>query len=98
MKTNCAFLDLCGRMNDDKRYLSNSIMIDSFYDQLVKSSKKFDPFSPPCQKREINGPAHNIHKTDFIGHTRKTDYVYCIHYDMWPNSANSFITRREPNH
>ena len=23
--------------------------------------------------------------------------MYCIHYDMWPKSANSFISRRKPN-
>jgi hypothetical protein len=28
MKTNCAFLALCRRMNDDKRYLSSSTIKD----------------------------------------------------------------------
>ena len=97
MKTNCGFLGLCRRMNDDKRYLSNSNIKDSFYQNLVKLSKNFDRFSPPCQKMEINRPAHTIYKTDALGNIRKTDNVYCIHYDMWPNSANSFITRRKPN-
>jgi hypothetical protein len=77
-----AFLYFCGRMNYDKHYLSNFIIMDSFYDQLVISFTKFDRFSPPCQKREINGSAHAIHKKDLIGHNIKTDNVYCIHYDM----------------
>jgi hypothetical protein len=90
------FLYFCRRMNHDKQYLSNSIIMDSFYDQLVISSKKFDRFSLPCQKREINGPAHTIHN-NLIGHTKKTDNVYCIPYNKWPKSAKSFITRSKPN-
>ena len=81
----CTFLDLCRRMSDDKQYLSNSIKMVSFYDQPVKSSKNFEGLSPPCQKREINRPIHTIHATDRLGHTRNTDIVHCIYYDMWPN-------------
>jgi hypothetical protein len=97
IKTNCTLLDHCTRMNDDKQYLSNSIAMDSTYDQLTKIMKKNARFSPPWQTIDINGPAHTIHKKDFIGHTRTTDVVFCFHYDMWPNSANFFITRRKPN-
>ena len=32
MKTNCVYLDHCRRMNDDKLYLSNSVIIDSIYE------------------------------------------------------------------
>ena len=96
-KTNRAFLDLCRRMKDNKPYLPNSIIMDLFYDQLIKSSKKLDRFSTLCQTREINGPAHTIHTKDLLGYITKSDIVYCIHYDMWPNAANSFITRSKPN-
>jgi hypothetical protein len=97
MKTNCAVLGLCRRMNDDKRYLSNSNIKDLFYQKPVKSLNKFHRFSPPCHKKEINGPANTLYKKNAIGAISKTDHVYCIHYDMWPNSANSFITRRNTN-
>jgi hypothetical protein len=80
-KTNRAFLDLCRRMKDNKLYLPHSIIMDLFHDQLVK----------------INGPAHTIHIKDLLGYSTKSDNVYCIHYDMWPNSATSFITRSKPN-
>ena len=48
------------------------------------------------KKKDINGPAHSVHGKDHSGYNRKADHVYCIHYDTWPNSANSFITRRKP--
>jgi hypothetical protein len=87
----------CRRMNHDKHYLLNSNIKDLFSDALVISLKMFDPFSPPCQNREINGPACTIQAKDIIGNTRKNDHVYCIHYDKWPKSANPFITRSKPN-
>ena len=98
MKTNSAFLGLCRRMNDGKRYLSNSNIKDSFYEKSVRSLKKFNRFYPPCEKIEIKGPAHTFYRRDALGQIDKIDHVYCIHYDMWPNSANSFITRRKTNH
>jgi hypothetical protein len=97
MKTGFAVVRLCRRMNDDKRYLSNSKIKDLFYEQHVKAFREFDPFPPPCQQIEINGPANTIYQIDSVGNIGKFDHVYCIHYDMWPNSANSFITRRKPN-
>ena len=91
VKTNCAYVYVacCKRMDDNKCYLSNSKMKDLIYKKV--------PNSFPIREREIHGPAHTIYKTDFMGNISKFDYVYCIHYDMWPNSANSFITRLKPN-
>jgi hypothetical protein len=96
-KTNCTLLDHCRRMNDDKHYLSNSMAMDSCYDQLAKIMKQNGRLSSSWQKIDVHGPAHTIHRKDFLGHTDTTDSVYCFHYDMWPNSANSFITRHKPN-
>jgi hypothetical protein len=69
---------------------------------MTKPSKSsipndFDTVLDACQKRDINGPAHTLHHTTRSGITRTMDVVYCIPYDMWPDSANSFITRRKPN-
>ena len=36
MKTNCAFLGLCRRMNDNKWYFSSSNIKDSFYQKPLK--------------------------------------------------------------
>ena len=38
-----------------------------------------------------------VHSKQCGGTTTNIDFVECIHYDIWPNSANSFITRRKPN-
>jgi len=89
-------------MKDDKLYLSNSMKMASTYDTLFKSSSKSIPSEiqrlvDACQKREINGPAHANHIQVCIGQIMRTDHVFCIHYDKWPNSANSFITRHRPN-
>ena len=40
---------------------------------------------------------YTLHTKDYIGFTKKNDIVQCFHYDTWPNSPNSFITRRKPN-
>ena len=97
MKSNCGFLNQCRRMNDCKLYLLNHIFIDSLYNRLFKPLKNYDGFSFPSTKKKINGPALAIDIKDFKGETTETDNVHCIHYDMWPNSANSFITRCKPN-
>jgi hypothetical protein len=46
---------------------------------------------------QINGPSHTLHNKRYRGRVKPVDMVHCIHYDVWPNSANSFITRRKPN-
>ena len=98
IKTNCTLLKYCTKLNDGKLYLSNSMVMDSCYDQLVKLMKLNIRFSPPYHQHiDVNGPAHTIYNEDFSGHTKTTDAVYCFHYDRWPNSANSFITRHKPN-
>jgi len=70
--------------------------------KIVKSSKDCTPFEldgflNSCQKIYINGLAHTFHCQEYRGVTKTIDNVFCIHYDMWPNSANSSITRRRPN-
>ena len=102
VKTNSVYLDRCTIMYDDKLNLSNSMIMDSVYKRLVKTCIDDIPveyyrFIESFQIMDINGPAQTIniiHKT--VG-TAKSDYVMCIHYDAWPNSANSFITRRKAN-
>ena len=47
-------------------------------------------------KRDLSELALTRHINNKSGYTVKTDIVYCIHDDMCPNSANSFITRRKP--
>ena len=77
--------------------------MDSFYKRIIaKSSNNFIPveedrFLDSCETIDINGPAHTIHCDNYGGFTIKTDNVFCIHYDTWPKSAKSFITRRKPN-
>ena len=51
----------------------------------------------PCDKKDKSGHAHTLHNKDYWEPTTKTYIVECIHYDIWPNSANSFITRRKPS-
>ena len=103
IKNNCASLinpavfDLYRKMKVKRPYLPNSIIMDLFYNRIDNSLKMHDRKSTQSQTREINGPAHTIHTKDLLGNTTKSDIVYCIHYDMWPNSANSFITRNKPN-
>ena len=99
VKTNSVYLVHCTRMNDDKLYLLNYMIMDSFCKGLYKSSDDYRSFalSDSCPKRDINGPAHSVYGRDLWGYTIKTDSVYYIHYDTWPNSANSFLTRRKPS-
>ena len=49
----------------------------------------------PFQKGDRTRPAHRIHHKICRRVTTTTDIVECIHYGIWPNSANSFITRRK---
>jgi hypothetical protein len=93
IKSNCTVLNHCRRMNDDKLYISNSIMMDFLHGKHVTLFKKFGRILPPWQ----DGPSLSSHIKDYNGDTRKSDSVFCIHYDMWPNSTISFITRRKPN-
>jgi hypothetical protein len=44
-----------------------------------------------------NGPAYTIHYKDNTELAEAMNTVYCITYDVWPNSANSFITRCKQN-
>ena len=37
LKTNSVYLDYCTRMNDDKLYLSNSMIMNSFRKRLAQS-------------------------------------------------------------
>ena len=103
VKTDCVFLDYCTRMNDDKRYLSNSGVMDEFYKQLAKPMKdciipfKWTRAIDPCQPIYINGPAYTVYRKNDRGLITNVDIVYCIHYDVWPNPAISFITRCKPN-
>jgi hypothetical protein len=88
--------------NDDKHYFSNSMMMDAMSKKLVESWKGWNQFEfgglfEPVQKFHINGPAFTAHCKDNGRLTHTVDSVFCIHYDTWPNSANSFITRRKPN-
>ena len=100
VKTNCVYLDHSS-MDDDKLYLSNSRMMDWLIDGLLKLSKasvpiNFHSYLDVMKKCDTHGPAHTFYD-DYVMRNRALDAVWCIHYDAWPNSANSFITRRRPN-
>ena len=103
VKTNSLDLIHYTIMYENKLYLSNSMMMGSLYEELVKQMKgciiriKLDRSLDTWQQIYINGPAHTLHSKYNEGITKRVDLVYCIHYDMWPKSANSFITRRKPN-
>ena len=86
VKANSVYLDYCTRMNKDKLYLSNSMMIGSFCKELLRSSDNYIPSSDSCLKPDINGPAQSVHIKGRSGYDRKMDRVYCIHCDTWPNS------------
>ena len=84
----------------DKVYLPNFVGMSVL--NMTKPSKSstpndFDTLLEACQKRDINGPAHTLHLKTRSGITKTMDVVYCIPYDMWPDSANSFIARPKPN-
>jgi hypothetical protein len=101
MKTNSIYLNHFTRMNDGKQYLPNSMMMDYSYKQVkimrdTFISSELEHSQDICQGIYINGPAHTIDNKE-KGLTKQEDTVCCIHYDVWPNSANSFITRRKPN-
>ena len=89
-------------MYENKLYLSNSMKMGLVYEQCIKQMKggiipiKLDR---PLDRQQIyiNGPAHTIYSKNNEGLINTWDTVYCIHYHMWPNSANSFITRRKPH-
>jgi hypothetical protein len=80
-------------MNDDTLYFSNSMIMNFLHKELVTSMNKYGRILPTCH----DGPSHSSHIDDYSGNTRKSDSVFCIHYDMWPNSTIAFITRRKPN-
>ena len=90
-------------MKDDKLYLSNSMMMEILHKQLTKPMKDFiipvkmDRSLDTWQEIYIKGPAHTFHNKNNEGLTKASDIVYCFPYDLWPSSANSFITRRKPN-
>ena len=77
--------------------------MDSLYKHIIKPMKDYiipielDRSLDICQQIYINGPAHTVYNTDHRWLTKTVDTVYCIYYDVWPNSANWFITRRKPN-
>ena len=88
------------RMYDDKLYASNSMRMGVLYKEFTKASKDSIPFELDrslYQQIYVNGPAYTIHNKYDIGLPKAIDIVYCMHYDMWPKSANSFISRRKPN-
>ena len=75
-------------MNDEKLYLSNYMMIDSLYTNIVKPMKdSIIPFElerslDTCQQIYVNGSSHTVHNKDHRGFTKQVDIVYCIHCDM----------------
>ena len=89
-----------GSMDDDQLYLSNSIILNILNELpiLLKDAFPTDLWLSfdACKKADIHGPAHRF---DIDNAKCKTTYdnVGCIHFDVWPNSANSFITRRKQN-
>jgi len=97
VKQNCFH---CTRIYDDKLYVSNSMVMGGVYTILANPSKHSLPFEFDRSLNEqinINGPSHTVHNEDYRGLSETIDNVYCVHYDMWPNSTKSFISRRKPN-
>ena len=82
---------------NDKLYFSNSGIINAIQKRPIKLPKELNRLFDSSKKRYINGPACKIYYENNRGFTQTTDTVYCIHYDVWPNSANLFIIRRKPN-
>ena len=103
-KNNSVYLNHCRRIND-KLYLSNSLIKDRLLSEPYdKSSTPYTDAAPSIRqvmdlftKIDINGPAQTHHVKRANGTNNNFEIVHCIHYDMWPNSANSFISRRKPN-
>jgi hypothetical protein len=93
MKANCVYLD-CTIMYDDKSYLSNSKIMEFLSLLLAKGRQdSLHLLSKLCAKSDINGPAQTVHFGHKLMQTAKIDAVHCIHHDLWPNSAYSFISR-----
>jgi hypothetical protein len=82
----CSYFIHLTRMNDYKLYFSNCMLMNV----LLKCCK-----SSENETMEINGPSQKSHVKMHSGLSTKTDNMFRIHYDMWPNSANLFITRRK---
>jgi hypothetical protein len=98
VKTNCVYLKCCTRMNDGKLYLSNSMMMDSLYKKTGEDSIIPIEMHPMLETyQQINGPSRTFYNKLYKGRVQPEDMVHCIHYDVWPNSANLFITRSKPN-
>ena len=90
----------CTRMYDYKLYASNSMIMGALYKEITKASKYsilYELDRSLYQQIYVNGPAYTIHNKDDRGLPKAIDIVYCMHYDMWPKSANLFISRRKPN-
>jgi hypothetical protein len=49
------------------------------------------------QIREVSGAAHAASYYYYDRLMANMDRVFCIHHDMWPNSANWFIIRDKLN-
>jgi hypothetical protein len=101
VKTNSIYLNYFTRMNNGKQYLPNSMMMDFSYKQVKLMTDTFisselEHSRDICQGIYINGSAHTIYNKE-KGLTKQEDTTWCIHCDVWPNSANSFITRPKPN-
>ena len=66
----------CTRMNDGKLYLSNSMVMDSLYNNIIKPMNDYiipielDRSLDICQQIYINGPAHTVYNTDNRGLTK----------------------------
>jgi hypothetical protein len=98
VKTNCVYLKCCTRMNDGKLYLSNSMMMDSLYKKTGEDSIIPIEMHPMLETyQQINEPSRSFYNKLYKGRVQSVDMVHCIHYDVWPNSANLFITRSKPN-
>jgi hypothetical protein len=103
VKSNSDYLHHCRRIND-KMYFSNSAMMIDLSEPYDTSSTSYTDALPEVRRfidtlteKHINGPAQTNHLKSDNGFITKIDCVFCIHYDMWPNSAKSFISRRRPN-
>jgi hypothetical protein len=97
VKRNCAH---CTRIYDDKQYVPNSFVMGGVQAILANPMTHSIPLEfdrSLNQQININGPAQTVHNDEYRGLSETIDHVYCVHYDMWPNAANSFITRYKPN-
>jgi hypothetical protein len=102
VKNNSVYLDHCTRMNNDKLYLSSYMINNFLHEQIVPSIRNclphaFTVIMDSRQIKEVNGVALTATYNYRNKQAGKNDLVFCIHHDMWPNSANSFIIRDKPN-